>query len=230
MVADDYDRECDEDNEEECLYTLSQDVQSAKSLESISAHMCNEYKSILEEHCNHFYKWDILYNKTLHAHLLQIMTQDCLDDIINLFLLDEIRTDVDRHYGNYFLYKSPNSQKFEGIMPIDMEEGEICYYSAKDFDKFVNGQYRSFLLSERIDYLSYADRLKQLRQEITKGNLPSKQIKFLRDCLNYDLPKKIKDICAIHNFNCLRNNTTLYDTTSKLWDYNHAELDEPLGL
>ena len=56
--------------------------------------------------CETSNKWYVLYNKQFRQKLLDIMTEDCFDQYTTLLIADELRTDTDRHWRNFFFYKS----------------------------------------------------------------------------------------------------------------------------
>ena len=68
------------------------------------------------------YKWQMFFDTELEMEFLKFMTPDCLEQLKNVFLVDEIRTDSDRHNRNYFFYRGKNSDKHEGVIAIDLEQ------------------------------------------------------------------------------------------------------------
>ena len=63
--------------------------------------------------------WYMLGSSKLKKYLQNIMTKECFDDYLNLFLGDKVGGYTDRHGGNYFFYKKRGSDLWEGVIAID---------------------------------------------------------------------------------------------------------------
>ena len=174
--------------------------------------------------------WDCLCNTELRELLLQAITPECLDQFVNILLLDTLRTDSDRHIENYFFYKLPDSNKFEGIIPIDLEYGEIfnfCQFSKISFKEFLEVKYSTQTPSGQKDQaIPYSARMKKICDLIQIGKLNKQQIALLKKCAAYDLPKLINSTCD--KYNLTSNKNDMYNIISKLWEYNNKNLEQAL--
>ena len=159
------------------------------------------------------------------------MTPACLEEYINMFLLDELRTDIDRHTGNYILYKNPEDKLWQGIIPFDLENIKILnsyIHSKKDFESFIYEYYATMtpLYYQDSDY--YLNRINHLRTAYADGVLSEGNIATIKTALNYDLPSQISDTC--NNPYLKRYRKSTYDTYSRLWDFNRQTIGKELGL
>lgn len=213
--------------------TITQDIRSIKSIRSTlgaDAEFLENAPATKDDFKN---KWSILYNKDLRDYYLQYMTEDCFDDFINYFLLGELRTDDDGHAYNYFFYKStPHERKFEGFIPIDMDEGSEIMDLVENkgaFNQFLHccyySSYTPFLFKQDLDF-NYKERLTKIKELIHSGHLTQKQIDFLRRAINYNLPQEYLNACKKYNFG--KDVSEKVDGLKYLWDYNHKNLDREL--
>ena len=63
--------------------------------------------------------WYLLEDSKLKERLLKIITPECFDEYIKLFLADRVGGYCDRRLGNYFFYRENGSRKWEGLIAID---------------------------------------------------------------------------------------------------------------
>ena len=78
--------------------------------------------------------------------------------------------------------------------------------------------------------MSYSKRIEMIKLMISKGLLSDSQIELLKNAINYDFPAVVKDTCnnlEKHTKESSRNYTI--DTISRLWEYNHNQLDKELN-
>ncbi len=179
------------------------------------------------------YKWEIFYNNDLKLQLLNIITEQCLTQLQNIFLIDELRTDCDRHTKNYFLYKSKTSKKYDGIIVIDLEQMVIYDYcdSSKDsFNNFLYVSYPSATPQNTEDFANYIQRINNLRELIQDGVLSNNNLQALKDALNYDLPKQTKLECKERKLHNKKLSKSTIDPISRLWKYNSSTIGKDLGL
>lgn len=216
---------------------LSQDVMSLDRLFDITIAMdCPDVRSRRHkfgERFHNYYKWQVLIDPQAQSLLREYMTEDCCNQLINLFLADELRTDSDRHHGNYFLYKTPNAKKFEGIIPIDFDLVQILNHKIKsqdDFMRFIKDKmYCSFTPTSITDnYATYYTRMEDLRDLLDAGDLKEPQIEFLRKVISYDFPKTIIETTT--NPTLMPHVNGAYDAYSRLWGYNFGTLGRDLGM
>lgn len=205
------------------IQIATQDVNSTNGLIFTIAHSSiveREVFSYAKERNN---KWDNMYDTFIQEELLKYMTTQCLEQLNTLHLLDETRTEGDRHLGNYFFYKSPDSDKYEGVLPIDNEFARIVFdyvRTADDFKYFLNRRYASPTVLCSRDYRSLKERMDNIKQLIYDNKLSRNQIDILKRELNYDLPAKIKGIKTSPYLKPEKN--IAYDGMARLWEYHHG--------
>ena len=178
------------------------------------------------------YKWQMFYDELLMKTFLSFMTPQCLEQLQNVFLIDELRTDIDRHTKNYFFYKNKNSSKYEGIIAIDLEQMIIynyCGTSKQDFYSFLFFPYASVTPQQVNDELCYCDRVKNIRKLIADEKLSKNNIETLVAALKFDFPKSIKEQCKqqkIHH----KDKNKILTPIDRLWEYNNQTIGKDLGL
>lgn len=207
------------------IQTGTQDVNSVKGIEFTIAHSSiveNEVFSCNKEINNN--KWDTLYDNYLKEELLQFMTDECFEQLITLHLIDELRTECDRHLGNYFFYKKPDSKKYEGVLPIDNEFARVVFddiRTKKDFEYFLKSKYSSATIFCGRDKKSLQERMYNIKQVLHDGKLTQNQINIMKHALDYDLPANIKNL---KTYSYLKPEKHLaYDGISRLWEYHHGQ-------
>ena len=178
------------------------------------------------------YKWAIFYDQELKDIFLQYMTPDCLEMLGALYLIDELRTEVDRHEDNYFFVKGHKDRKYKGIMALDNELSAVLLFdkipgTQNRFQEFITQPYYSYTpLCCSTTAVTYENRIRDIKRLIQDQVLTPKQIKMLSTALNYDFPAEIRD-AGKHPF--LQDKASVsYDAVSRLWDYNNTELDKEL--
>lgn len=171
-------------------------------------------------------------NKDFKDAFLEIMTPECYDKLASLFIIDELRTESDRHTKNYFLYKLKNSDKFNGVIAIDSDFCEILCHGISNkssFYEFLSKYYMSNTMDFACNYGCYKERFKNLKETILSGKLSTPIINSIKTSLNYDLPKEIKDLGESF---CLpeKEINYVYTPISYLWEYNRKKLEKELDL
>lgn len=231
------------------LFTASQDVNSVKEYEFSLARNLLDLPDIKKLSFYSTLKWFPLYSDEVQNVLLNHMTRECFDQLISLFLLDELRTEKDRHEFNYFFYKTKDSEKYEGIMPIDNELTALLMHTVhKDhnFNTFLNSPYPTpTVLGDRIpDINNYSDRINDIKKLLYEQRLTQQQIELMKKSLQYDFPNEIKTIgnimYPVNNLKNINNDSTqiknqrsiilAYDNFSKLWDYLNNKLGKELEM
>ena len=211
--------------------TIQPDVTQNNNFEIILAKNDLEYKKIFLSFSTR-YKWQLLYDMDLQEKFLSYMTPQCLDSLINMYLIDELRSDSDRHLSNYFLYKKPDSKLYEGIIAIDLDQMQIFNYaptSKTEFTTFLTNNYTSMTPTQREDSTNFANRIYMLRELIYDGVLSSSNIETMVKALKHDFPNDVKLLCKNQKLSHKLINKT-HSTISRLWDYNQNELGKDLGL
>ena len=213
--------------------TITQDVKSIKSIRSTlgaDADFLEEAPFTKDDIKD---KWSVLHNKDLRDYYLQYMTEECFEEFVNYFLLGELRTDDDGHAYNYFFYKiSPYTRKFEGVIPIDMDEGsEIMdiVENKGDFNQFLHCCYYSTytpIWFKQDAEFNHKERLTKIKELIHSGNLTQSQIDFLKKAISYDFPQEYLNSCKKYNWG--ENVSEKVEGLKYLWDYNRKTLDREL--
>ena len=177
--------------------TIQEDVTDINGFDTFIAGEDVEYSKVDKKLFGKF-KWQLFYDKGLENLFLQFMTPECFEQLQNMFLADELRTDIDRHNKNYFLYKRKGSDKYEGIIVVDLDQMIICNYCGtdrRDFESFLIFPYESATPQMQIDNVSYGQRVKDIRELIQDGALSDGNIEMLKILLGYDFPKEIRKVC-----------------------------------
>ena len=209
--------------------TMSQDVESVESFMAKKAKdVLYDKKETLRAYGK--FKWEVLYNYDLKREFLKYMTPECLEDLINVFLLDELRTDNDRHVGNYFFVKKPGAEKYESVIPFDFEHAELLMKgqtNKKDgFRSFVYTPYESATPQGFVtDTASLKSRMETIAELVNDGVLSACSIELLKNALGYDFPKLVKKINRETGSKAGKEH---YDAVSRLWEYNNQMLDKEL--
>ena len=175
-------------------------------------------------------KWRFIKD---YKHLfLEFMTPECFDEFVSMFLIDEIRTEQDCHDDNYFLWKRPNSDKYEGIIRFDLDNVFITngyVTSIDDFKDFLEQEYFSYDPFLHKDWKSYTDRHNDLRELLNEDILSNNNIVVLRNALEFDLPQTIKTIGKKYNMEENEINK-IYTPIAMLWEYNRKHLGKDLEI
>ena len=223
-------------DEPNTFYTASQDLSKleCKGLDikcaiNVPQAIGSLYKNVTNLH-NEI--WDC-FHPEVHDILREFMTEECFNELVTKALLDEIRTYTDSHFGNIILYKTKGSDKYEGIIPIDLEYSEIFnkYHTDPDeiFKYFKMKPYRAFNFTSKItDPKTLKQRLDDIVEEAYSGNFSMEQLNILKKALNYDLPKLIKDLSQKYKMNNFGN--IQYEMFARLWDFNREHLGKNLGM
>ena len=211
-------------------YLISQDLKSATDMDIIVGKDLFDFKTVLDNYkLDPRNKWEILTNKKIKELLLQYITEDCFEQMISVLLLDELRTELDRHFYNYFFCKRKDSDRYEFFVPIDHELTQLSTnpcISSSSFKDFLKNDYMSEILFNSYDNLDYVSRIKAILKLIHKGLISNRQIKLLRQAINMDFPsiirqtQKNQDTCRY-----IETTATSYDY---LWDYHQNNIGREL--
>ena len=213
------------------IKTLQQNVGDIDGIETILARDDIEYSQIQKKVFGKF-KWQMFYDEELVRDLMRFMTLDCLTQFKNMFLIDELRTDVDRHTKNYFFYKTKDSKKYQGVIAIDLELMAIYEYCGAHKDDFINflaHSYQSSLPHQVYDRVNYIQRVSDMRQLLQDGVLSEANIKAMVAALEHDFPADMKEICKQNRFRGKDKNEIIVPI-ERLWEYNQKTIGKDLGL
>lgn len=212
--------------------TIQSDVTKIENMEVCLAKDDVEYSKI----SNHFwskYKWEVFENLELQEKMLQFMTLECLTQLKNLFLIDELRTDSDRTTKNYFLVKNIASPKYQSVVAVDLENMllyDYCVAGGKDaFKNFILYSYASATPQQNEDLLTYKQRVIDLKELIQSGNLTDANIEALKGALSFDFPKEVKNESKKRKLKG-KNYLLVVDPVAQLWEYNNDQLGKDIGL
>lgn len=180
------------------------------------------------------YAWQFLYDPDVRAIMLEYMTPETFNEMIGDSLVAEVRTDIDRHFQNAFLYKRTGKKKYEGFIPIDLDNLELLkhiygkQFTKDNFEEFLASTYESTAVTGKHCNRAYMYRIADLKEIIDDGVIPPASLAKLKSALEYDLPSTVDKHSRLREFSKQRKPvTTAYEM---LWDYNRRELRESLGL
>lgn len=214
------------------LRTITEDV---RSIDGYQLKQADKVLNAIIYDLNMFLgQWDMVNIRTVRNALLAYMTPECLDELTGMFLIDELRTEIDRHTQNYFLARKPNSPFWEHVIPIDNELTHILYnYSGTSyfnmfFENLLKQKYSSYTVTERMSCSNYIERMRDMMDLVHEGKLSKENISLLKKTLAYDYAGTIKKCCSTKDLNPYKDN--LYSLYSRLWDYNRENLGKELGM
>ncbi len=211
--------------------TIQQDVSTLDGLVSVLAGQDLKYSQIRNKVFGK-YKWQMFYDISLEEEFLQYMTPDCLEALQNIFLVDELCTDGDRHIKNYFFYRHTNSDRYEGVIAIDLDIMAIFNYCGKhkyEFESFIATPYSSATPQQVNDNTCYLNRVKNLQTLIQDGVLSNGNIQAMKMALSYDLPAQIKSTCQARKLRRGETNRMVIPL-QRLWEYNSQTVGRELGM
>lgn len=170
--------------------------------------------------------WFLLKDTRFSDRLKSIMTPDCFNEYLNLFLADKLGTYSDRHGYNYFFYRKYGSRLWEGVIAIDNSMtavGDVVdkYGIAKeDFDCFLKNSYKSFTPQGSKNENSHIENIRELNNLIVNGEMGESQLKALKKIIKYPYEDNLEKACEKY---CI-NSGKLKDNVSRLWEYNRENI------
>ncbi len=176
-------------------------------------------------------RWGSLYDSDIRRKFLKFLTPECFDQLIGLSLVDEIRSERDRHLGNIFFYRKKGNTKYEGCIPIDNELIQLMHqydFTKSDFQTFLLTKYSAGTPLCDMDSGTYISRIGNIRELLQDGMLTQGQIDLMKRAINYNFPKTIKQIGSNPLF--AKKRKPVYDSVSRLWEYHHNNLGKDLEL
>lgn len=218
------------------LGTISQDLCMLEGLDIISADKTN-ILDILHDCCPNSCKdsdyWTILKAKEYLVD--NIMTKECFDEMVNMYLLDIPMTQRDRTAGNFFLAKKKGENLWSSVIAIDNSftlqnfQYALNYYSLHNgihpkeiVDKILSIQADVQTLQGVKNTQSFDNRLSEINYLIASGKLSDSQISLLKRIKNYDISSAInitekdKNICV---------STFQKDIMRYVWQHVQDELE-----
>ena len=207
------------------IRSLQPDISRIAGLELVLANNDLEYLQIDKKIFGND-KWQVFYDLDLMQAFLQFMTPDCLEQLKNMYLVDELRTDRDRWLENFYLCRIPGHEKYEGVIAIDLEELAIyqfCGAGKHDFENFLNSTYYSSTPQQTIDGASYKSRLWEILNLAYDGVLSKSNISVIKAALGFDLPKELEKLCDCQKLSIKKRKETL-EPIKRLWEYNNSTI------
>lgn len=140
---------------------------------------------------------DLLEKRQL---ILEILTDECYDELIKFILLSVFEFSDDDHYSNMIFVKDYKSDKFQSMFICDKESTVFNGYLA------LNGNYCGSLIPYTTSYNLYPGkviakpledfnvRCKEIARLIRKGILPKKYVSFLKAVTNFDFDIAARDV------------------------------------
>ncbi len=217
--------------DKDIIQTLQQNVEGINGLETILADDDVEYKKIQTQAFGK-YKWQLFYDERLINALLKFMTPECLTQFQNMYLVDELRTDGDKHLKNYFFYKQKESGLYEGIIAVDLDLMQIynyCGAKQADFTNFLVYPYQTALPQQLCDSVSYKQRMIDMRQLVQDDVLSTSNIETIKNTLEFDYPKETSKVCKEAKLGYAERKE-IVKPVERLWEYNRETIGKDLGL
>ena len=216
-------------------YQTTQDIISVEKFDSCKqpSHI-SRYNSIQPYSSHNFTtdKWKIITDNSLRNYFLTFMTEDCLEELINMTLIDELRSESDRNMHNFFLYKEKGSDKYNGVVVLDFDLVEILAddnTTRNSFEYFLKSPYDTTTPHLAYDHKNYKTRIEDIRNLLHKGLLSNNNISIIKDTLNYDFPKEIENQ-GIKYHTQKSQIEKIKTPISFLWEYNRETIGKDLGL
>jgi len=179
-----------------------------------------------------YHKWQVFYDKELQNELLKFMTPECLEELETLFLVDELRTECDRHHGNYLFYKEPQADKFQGIVPIDNQLTAISVMHPRNRLEFLTFKVNTFsthtILSNYSSDRTHKTALIDIIKLLHNNALSDSQIGAIKATLKFDMAKAVKDACKLKPLKTFQSKA--YNAHAYLWEYNRKLLGNEFNL
>ena len=170
--------------------------------------------------------WRVLKKNKYKQMLLHIMTEECFNDWINLFLADKLGTYKDRSSYNYFFYKSKGAEKWEGVIAIDnarTQLGEVAYTTMNNWRKkycLIKEPFRVCTPLREVNFSSHEDSIYEINELIDEGVFTESQIDLIRKAVDYPYAENLRDVCEEYGL----FGQDLYEWASRLWEYNRDKL------
>ena len=170
--------------------------------------------------------WEILTQKEFKSIFLEIMTEDCFNEWVNLFLADTLGTYKDRHLCNYFFYKTKRFGKWEGVIAIDNERSKLAEIARskmsedKKYNALIHNVGTAFSPLQCVVQTSHEDNILEINHLLDKGVFGESQIKTIKNSLEYPYAENMKKTCDFYGINCDK----MYELSSRLEEYNQDHL------
>lgn len=185
---------------------ISQDLNGLEDIEVCQPYQTSMYKTFVSSEYNAVINndyWALLKIKDLIVG--KEITEECFNDIVNLFLLDVVTTQRDRSYSNYFLYRKKGDTLWQGVIAIDNSYTLQNLQYAMDYDfnnmnikdlasSLWNNGYQVQTFQNMGHIQPYKHRLKEINKLIQDGAFTDKQIELIKNIQDYDLSATIDSV------------------------------------
>ncbi len=140
---------------------------------------------------------DLLEKKQI---ILEILTDECYDELIKFILLSVFEFSDDDHYSNMLFVKDYRSDKFQSMFICDKESTVFNGYLA------LKGNYYGSLIPYTTSFNLYPGKIiakpledfktrcKEIARLIRKGILPKKYVSFLKAVTSFDFDAAARDV------------------------------------
>lgn len=170
--------------------------------------------------------WWLLEDNFLRRKLLEVMTPECFDDFISLFIADKMGTYTDRHGENFFFYRRTGGHKWEGVVAIDNERVTtlLGVGAGEEFERILNERkYATRTPQWSGNYSTHGDNMREIREYLEKGKFNSRHEEVIKGALEYPYADNMKKTCEDYQ---IRVPNFLYDDVARLWEFNRETLKD----
>lgn len=168
--------------------------------------------------------WFIIKNSKYREDFMSVMTPECFDDLINLFLADKLGAYIDRHGGNYFFYRKKGSTLWEGVVAIDNEKTLASSYdwpqSKAQNNEMMRGCIQTHTPLGSVNTSTHEENIKEINELLQDGIFGQSQIDTLKKISEYPFEDNMKRTCDKYDLSTGR----LYNNVARLWEYNRNAL------
>ena len=175
--------------------------------------------------------WRVFKDSDIRAKLLQLMTEECFNKLIDLYLLDNLTSQGDRHGKNLFFVKNKDSGLWEDVIAIDNEILNLNSFSLttrdpKDvFQTFLKTRGFAYFPSNCQTILTHEERIRCLNDLIASGDLSRERVDFLKKALDYDITTRHGELSKEYKFPHRELVLKHREMLARLWDYNRDNLE-----
>lgn len=178
--------------------------------------------------------WGCVLNPAFRKEMLEYMTPQCYEDLKNMYVLDVIMGNPDRHYLNYFLTKKKGGDKWQSVIAFD-NESNIYRDTLKEFRgtpkeiyNLAHSTVSNFYTPQLVkDGITHVERLDDLRNHVVNGKFNRSQYELLERMVNYDLPSKMNTMYKVHDIKG-KDVNKLKDVVSMAWETNQKMIDKAM--
>jgi hypothetical protein len=171
--------------------------------------------------------WDLLKDEESKAFFLTIMTPECYDEFISMFLADKVAGFTDRHTDNYFFYRPYGSSRWHGVIVLDnglvapiLTEKSFGLEGASSKNMIEHYNVQSWTPQVTQNMSTHGNNLKEIRDLIESGTLSNEQISTVKRIVEYPYAENLKKICNEYEL----SSSEVYDNVAMFWEYNREAM------